>query len=62
MSRLPLRLAAARRATPAPREISTEILVDTDARIDFLETRLALLSSLGEQNDLQSGVGGLGES
>ncbi len=44
------------------REVLEEILVDTEEHIDFLETQLSLLKSLGEANYLQSAAGELGES
>jgi bacterioferritin len=44
------------------REVLEGILTDTEEHIDFLETQLALLSSLGEANYLQSATGELGSS
>ena len=41
------------------REILEEILTDTEEHIDFLETQLNLLRSLGEQTYLQSATGEL---
>ena len=44
------------------RQILTDILGDTEEHIDFLETQLKLLTSLGEQNYLQSAAGELEEA
>jgi bacterioferritin len=44
------------------REILVDILTDTEEHIDFLETQLTLLETLGEPNYLQSAAGELGES
>ena len=41
------------------REVLVDILTDTEAHIDFLETQLALAASLGEANYLQSAAGEL---
>jgi bacterioferritin len=41
------------------REVLVDILSDTEEHIDFLETQLSLIQSLGEQNYLQSALGEL---
>src|ERR1700722_11414426 len=38
----------------ASREIATRILVDSEEHVDFLETQLALVKSIGRENYLQS--------
>jgi bacterioferritin len=43
------------------REILEEILTDTEEHIDFLETQLTLLGTLGEANYLQTAAGELEE-
>jgi bacterioferritin len=44
------------------REVLVDILSDTEAHIDFLETQLQLASALGEQNYLQSAAGKLADA
>jgi bacterioferritin len=42
------------------RELLVDILTDTEAHIDFLETQISLLRAMGEANYMQSATGELG--
>jgi bacterioferritin len=50
-----------READYVSRELATEILVDSEEHVDFLETQLNLVKSLGQPNYLQSAAGELGD-
>jgi bacterioferritin len=43
------------------RDIATRILVDSEEHVDFLETQLALVTSVGRENYLQSAMGEIPE-
>lgn len=41
------------------REVAAKILIDSEEHVDFLETQIALVASLGQKNYLQSAAGKL---
>jgi bacterioferritin len=43
------------------RDIATKILVDSEEHVDFLETQLALVKSIGRENYLQTAMGEIPE-
>jgi len=45
----------------ASRDLATKILVDSEEHVDFLETQLSLVKTLGRENYLQQAVGALPE-
>ena len=45
----------------ASRDLATKILVDSEEHVDFLETQLSLVKTLGRENYLQQAVGELPE-
>jgi len=45
----------------ASRDLATKIIVDSEEHVDFLETQLALVTSLGRERYLQQAVGKIPE-